>query len=119
MLSDCLSCRKDTENKNPRISNTTNEKIMILSKSAMGNSQKSRFIKDEEGSRLLSQLGFRTPLSQTPLLDQILIKKFLLGGDKLMPETDLGQPAFTYCVCGLFTKNKERIKIQRIGMHSI
>ena len=39
-----------------------------------------------------------------------IIKKFLLTGDKLMPEMHLRQPSFTYSACGLFTKNKERIK---------
>ena len=27
-----------------------------------------------------------------------------------MPEMHLKQPGFTYCVCGPFTKNKERIQ---------
>ena len=36
------------------------------------------------------------------------MKKFLLTGDKCMPETHLKQPGFTYSACGLFTKNKER-----------
>ena len=39
-----------------------------------------------------------------------IINKFLLAGDKLMPEMHLRQPSFTYSACGLFTKNKERIK---------
>ena len=38
------------------------------------------------------------------------INKFLLAGDKLMPEMHLRQPGFTYSACGPFTKNKERIK---------
>ena len=39
-----------------------------------------------------------------------IINKFLLVGDKFMPEMHLTQPGFTYSVCGPFTKNKERIK---------
>ena len=45
-----------------------------------------------------------------------IINKFLLAGDKFMPEmhlrqpTALGKPGFTYSACGPFTKNKERIK---------
>ena len=39
-----------------------------------------------------------------------IIKKFLLVGDKLMPEMHLRQPGFTYSACGPFTKDKERIK---------
>ena len=36
--------------------------------------------------------------------------KFLLVGDKFMPEIHLKQPGFTYIACGPFTKNKERIE---------
>ena len=36
--------------------------------------------------------------------------KFLLAGDKFLPEMHLKQPGFTYSVCGPFTKNKERIQ---------
>ena len=39
-----------------------------------------------------------------------IVKKFLLVGDKFMPEMHLKQPGFTYSACGLFTKNKERIQ---------
>ena len=39
-----------------------------------------------------------------------IVNKFLLGGDKLMPEMHLRQPGFTYSACGPSTKNKERIK---------
>ena len=36
--------------------------------------------------------------------------KFLLAGDKFMPEMHLRQTGFTYSECGPFRKNKERIK---------
>ena len=39
-----------------------------------------------------------------------IVNKFLLAGDKLMPEMHLKQPGFTYSACGPFTKNKERIQ---------
>ena len=39
-----------------------------------------------------------------------IVNKFLLAGDKFMPEMYLKQPRFTYSVCGTFTKNKERIQ---------
>ena len=38
------------------------------------------------------------------------MNKFLLVGDKLMPEMPLKQPGFSYSPCGLFTKNKQRIE---------
>ena len=36
--------------------------------------------------------------------------KFLLAGDKFLPEIYLRQPGFTYSACGPFTKNRERIQ---------
>ena len=38
------------------------------------------------------------------------INKFLLAGNKFMPEMYLRQPGFTYSACGPFTKNKEKIQ---------
>ena len=39
-----------------------------------------------------------------------IVNKFLLVGDKFMPEMHLKQPWFTYSACGPFTKSKERIQ---------
>ena len=39
-----------------------------------------------------------------------IVNKFLLAGDKFMPEMHLKQPGFTYSACGAFPKNKERIE---------
>ena len=39
-----------------------------------------------------------------------IVNKFLLAGDKFMPEMHLKQPGFTYSACGPFTKSKERIQ---------
>ena len=39
-----------------------------------------------------------------------IVNKFLLAGDKFMPEMHLRQPQFVYSACGSFTKNKERIQ---------
>ena len=48
-----------------------------------------------------------------------IVNKFLLIGDKFMPETHLRQPGFTYSACGPFTKNKERIqKFKKTGDRS-
>ena len=45
-----------------------------------------------------------------------IFNKFLLAGDKFMPEMHLRQPQFTYSACGPFTKNKERIrKVKETG----
>ena len=37
-----------------------------------------------------------------------IVSKFLLAGEKFMPEMYLKQPGFTYSACGPFTKSKER-----------
>ena len=39
-----------------------------------------------------------------------IVNKFLLAGDKFMPEMHLRQPGFTYSACGPFTQNKKRIQ---------
>ena len=39
-----------------------------------------------------------------------IINKFLLVGDKFMPEMHLRQPQFVDSACGPFTRHKERIK---------
>ena len=45
---------------------------MLLSKSAVCDSEKSKVIKEQEASGLLSSLGIKTPLNKTPLLDPLL-----------------------------------------------
>ena len=72
MESDCLKCKKYTKNMNPQVSNTSNGKMMILSKCAICGSKKSRFIKKQEAKGLLSKLGIKAPLSKIPLLGDIL-----------------------------------------------
>ena len=46
---------------------------MILSKCAICGSKKSKFIKKQEAKGLLSNLGFRMPLSKIPLFGDILL----------------------------------------------
>ena len=94
---------------------------LVMVECAICGSKKSKFIKNQEAKGLLSGLGIRTPLSKIPLLGDVcfsynciksndIINKFLLVGDKFMPEMYLRQPGFTYSACGPFTKNKERIQ---------
>ena len=68
----CLKCRKDTENINPKVSKTSNNRTMIISKCAKCGSRKSRFIKNQEAKGLLSSLGIKTPLSKVPTSGNIL-----------------------------------------------
>ena len=74
MLSYCLKCRKNTESIDPKILKTTNGKTMILSKCAICGSKKSKFIKEQQAKRLLSNLGIRTPLNKIPLLGDFFLK---------------------------------------------
>ena len=72
MKSYYLKYKKDTKNINSRVSETSNNRTMILSKRAKCGSKKSRFIKNQKAKGLLSNLGIRTPLSKVPILDDIL-----------------------------------------------
>ena len=38
-----------------------------------------------------------------------VVNKFILAGDRFMPEMNLRQHGSTYTTCGLFTKTKKRI----------
>ena len=67
-----LKSRKHTENINPKVSKTSNGRTMVLSKCAICDSKKSRFIKNQEAKGLLSNLGIKTPLSKVPILGDIL-----------------------------------------------
>ena len=66
MESYCLKCKKYTKNINPQFSSTNNGKLMILSKSAICGSKKSKFIKKQESKGILSSLGIKKPLSKIP-----------------------------------------------------
>ena len=47
-------------------------RIMLLSKCTVCDSKKSKFIKEQEGSGLLSSLGIKTPLSKVLLVGLLL-----------------------------------------------
>ena len=72
MLLYCLKCKKNTESINPKVSKTTNGKTMILSKCVICGSKISKFIKEQQAKRLLSNLGLRTPLNKIPVLGDVL-----------------------------------------------
>ena len=46
---------------------------MVLSKCAICDSKKSRFIKSQEANELLSNLGIKTPLRKVSILGDILL----------------------------------------------
>ena len=72
MLSYCLKSRKNTESKNTKVARTKDGRIMLLSKCAVCDSKKSKFIEQQEGSSLLRSLGIKEPLSKIPLVGSLL-----------------------------------------------
>ena len=73
MLSYCLKCRNFIESKNPKVARIKNGIIMLLSKCAVCDSTKSKFIKEQGvlSSGLLSSLGIKPTLIKVPLLGPI------------------------------------------------
>ena len=83
-----------------QVMKTNKGRTMLLLKFAACDSKNSEYIqKIQEAKGLLNNLGFKAPLSETPVLDDVLIielvNKFLLVEDKFLPETYLRQPGFT------------------------
>ena len=62
--------------------------------------KKSRFIKSQEVHLTIVSMKFKM---------NKIVNKFLLTGDKFMPELHLRQPVFTYSACGPFTKYCEKL----------
>ena len=68
---------------------------MLLSKCTVCDSKKSKFMKEQEASKLLSSLGRKAHLSKTPVVSPLLfykyklseiVNRFLLAGDKFTTE---------------------------------
>ena len=66
----CVNCREDTENIDPKlvrkkktIDQLWNQNVLFVE------IKKSRFVKEQEAKGLSSNLGIKTPLSKTPLLN--------------------------------------------------
>ena len=67
-----LKCRKSS--KNPRFAKTKKGKPMLLSKCAVCDSKRSKFIREQEHSGLLSSLGIKAGLDKNPILDRFSFK---------------------------------------------
>ena len=65
----CIVCKKETENKNPKVFKTKKQKNNIKVNLFSVYNEKSKFLSKNEGSGLLSKLGIRTPLSQIAFLN--------------------------------------------------
>ena len=72
MLSYYLKCRKRAQSINPVNARTSYGKTMILSKCAICGAKKSKFIKKQEVSGILSSLRLKTPLSKIPFYGDVL-----------------------------------------------
>ena len=65
----CVKCRKDTENIDPKMVRTKNNRLVMQSKCSVCGIEKSRFVKEQEAKSLLSNLEVKTTLSKIPLLN--------------------------------------------------
>ena len=65
----CLKCKTNTDNIDPKMFRTKNNRLLMQSKCSVCNNKKSRFIKEQDAKGLLSKLGIKTPLSKIPLLN--------------------------------------------------
>ena len=65
----CIKCRRDTENIDPKMVSTKNNRLITQSKCPVCRIKKSRFVKEQESKGLLSNLGIKTSLSKIPLLN--------------------------------------------------
>ena len=65
----CVKCKTNTENIDPKIFKTKNNRLIMQSKCSVCKNKKSRFVKEQEAKGLLSDLGINTPFSKIPLLN--------------------------------------------------
>ena len=64
MVTYCVKCRKDTENIDPKMARTKNNKLIMQSKCPVCGIKKQRFVKEQEAKGLLSNFGIKIPLSK-------------------------------------------------------
>ena len=65
----CVKCRKDTEDIDPKMIRTKNNRLIMQWKYSICGIKKSIFVKEQEAKGLLSNVGIITPLNKTPLLN--------------------------------------------------
>ena len=74
----CVKRRKDTENIDPKIVRTKNNRLVMQLKCSVCGIRKSRFVKEQEAKGLLSNLGIKTPLNKIALLNVLRCIKMKL-----------------------------------------
>ena len=65
----CVKCSRDTENIDPKMFRTKNNRLIMQSKCPVCRIKNSRFVKEQEAKGLLSNFGIKTPLSKISLLN--------------------------------------------------
>ena len=74
MFSYCLKCTRNSESKIPKVAKTKNGRINLLSKHAVCDSKKLKFIKKQEARGLLSKLtGIKVPILSDLSIANILM----------------------------------------------
>ena len=58
----CVSCRKNTENKNAKVIRTKTNRLQMKSLCSVCGNKKSRYVKEQEAKGILSSLGIRSLL---------------------------------------------------------
>ena len=64
-----VKCRKDTENIDPKMVRTKDNRLIMQSKCPVCGIKKARFVKEQGAKDLLSNLGIKTPFTKIPLLN--------------------------------------------------
>ena len=65
----CLKCKTNTDNIDPKMVRTKNNRLLMQSKRSVCGTKKSRVLKEQYAKGLLSNLGIKTPLSKIPLFN--------------------------------------------------
>ena len=65
----CLKCKTNTNNIDPKMVRTKNNRLLMQFKCSVCGTKKSRFVKEQDAKGLLSNLGIKTPLSKILLLN--------------------------------------------------
>ena len=55
----CLKCKKETSNIDPKMFKTKNNRLLMQSKCSVCKTKKSRFVKEQDGKGLLSNLAIK------------------------------------------------------------
>ena len=100
----CVSCKKNTTNKNSNVRKTKQNRLTLLSNCGICG-KKNRLLLKTENSTILILFQMNLKFKINKIIDQ-----FLLTEDKFMPALHLKEPEFTYSLCESFTKHCERIQ---------